>query len=581
MAKAGKNRKRVIWLLGTILVLFVGFFTWIKWRSNAMTLQQSLAHELQVSPDLLVINMPPAPGRYPGAVLVNPKPGQYFAVKQVERPATQPTASFTMASRRILDGTAVLKSATRFAGGSLAGLESVTVEMELAQGRVFEAELPKLRDELLANTDVYKASKNRQQPEVIVRAYEAIPKIILRRTSSISAEAWAKVKDAAISSEGAIDQGESVTIQLKSAVVVGFESATVEYVTDNFSIGGPTGVKLIPKRTPVGPLPATTPSTGPATSTRSAPLFLALSSPRYNHVGFANLPAASHSTSVMTSTLQDLGASALPTENPDELLATSSFQSLLQNCKATVAHSKPPLFIFYHAGHSISVRSGVIYLVMGDYAGNLEHDIGKGRQTGLLTQPGQPLARSNIDDIARTLDAIDSELSDDLPGLISVSRLHAQLSEWNVPFAVLIDGCYPSTEMDKLRKILQLTEYGDHYGLGDPGSALFRYGARLRQFADPPFLRATNVVILGAKPGSAAIAQRLPTVDWELAPDVGPLAAKAAVAAQAIASAPTDHTWGTFLRALVDQGFVGEIDPKGTISWSDFSFLDQLRLPQN
>jgi hypothetical protein len=95
------------------------------------------------------------------------------------------------------------------------------------------------------------------------------------------------------------------------------------------------------------------------------------------------------------------------------------------------------------------------------------------------------------------------------------------------------------------------------------------YADMLRHFTDDfSYLHAENPVVLAAKPGTLAMAARDPR--WAWGDPVGPLASRLAgyVAASRLDDEPP--SLGDVVRAAAEYRGLGEIRPRGSISWSDF-----------
>ena len=187
---------------------------------------------------------------------------------------------------------------------------------------------------------------------------------------------------------------------------------------------------------------------------------------------------------------------------------------------------------------------------------------------------GHPLSGSTIDDIAKVVAAAGQELATSEPGLIAVAELHRELTETGVPFAIVVDGCYPAEAMDQLRTELRFTPWGDYYGLaGGLMGDVQEYQRALRTYGEAPYLRSANPVIFAAKPGSLAPVTAHPLYASDLLSGVGPLAAKLTGTYLYALEHHEDMSLGVWLRRITDFAGTGELDVKGSISWSAFDAL--------
>ena len=143
-----------------------------------------------------------------------------------------------------------------------------------------------------------------------------------------------------------------------------------------------------------------------------------------------------------------------------------------------------------------------------------------------------------------------------------------------MPFAIVVDGCYAADAISKLREELRFTPWGDYYGDADsPMREIHEYQQALRAYGEAPYLRSANPVIFAARPGTLAIVARHPFFDGDLVGGVGPLAAKLGGTYQYALEHREDLSLGVWLRRITDFAGTGELDVKGSISWSSFDAL--------
>jgi hypothetical protein len=183
-----------------------------------------------------------------------------------------------------------------------------------------------------------------------------------------------------------------------------------------------------------------------------------------------------------------------------------------------------------------------------------------------------------MDDLLAVMQAVEDLVPAEVPGLVQLVDVHGRLVESGIPFILLVDGCYPSSGMDQLRSELYLTEWGDYFGPGlspDMG----RYSKALAIYGERPYLTNQNPVVLAAKPGTEARVRANPWNEWDFSPRVGPLAGRIASNIRRYRGSGEELSWGNLLRLMSDQiRGLGELDVRGSITWSDFSVFDRLRL---
>jgi hypothetical protein len=241
---------------------------------------------------------------------------------------------------------------------------------------------------------------------------------------------------------------------------------------------------------------------------------------------------------------------------------------------ATLQAKKPRAFVLYYAGHAVPGQAGAEYLVMGDYQGKLTNDLQQTTPFVSREIAEGPLAGSNIKDIMRVVAAAGQELPTSKPGLVAVADIHRELTEAGVPFTVVIDGCFGADAISKLREELRFTPWGDYYGPGDGVTrGLQEYQQALQTYGEAPYLRSDNPVIFAARPGTLARPVMHPVYESDLVPRVAPLAAKLLGSYLFALENREDLSLGLWLRRITDFAGTGELDVKGSISWSNFDAL--------
>ena len=571
-------KKPVLIILGVAAVGFggLGLTHFIfKPSPQAKVLQAALADQFNSSPEAVVPNLPSRAGRYPGAVLAVTEKGSELLVRRGERPEVVPPVSGALKAVRLSDANAAWQLAGKAFGGSLKGEGSATVEVDLENVRIFEEEAGKLAEALRADNSVSRARSTGQAVVVITRAYEAIPVVTVKQNSTAKSEDWAKLKDQLTKAKGEITSDNSVVFRSSEPQVVAYETSDAKLIAGNFSAGDG---KLELKRrlaTNGGTSAAPRPEDLGAKAAGEEVAFAVVTSSAYSHDDFGDLPEALSSAVLASELFQMAGAQALETGLKEtSKLTVESFAAARERLKEALKAKKPKAFVLYYAGHAVSGMAGAQYLVMGDYQGKLAEDL---QQTTPFVPPSAangPLAGSNISDLMKVVAAAGQELATSAPGLVSVADIHRDFSEAGVPFALVIDGCYAASAMDDLRKELSLTPWGDYYGTdGRLAGDLQTYHQALKAYGEAPYLRSANPVILAARPGTVAQPQRHPFFESDLVPGVAPLSAKLLGTYLYAMENGENLSLGVWLRRITDFAGTGELDVKGSISWSDFEAL--------
>ena len=92
-------------------------------------IREALGRAFNRPVQLIELNLPPADGRYPGAVLVTPRPGQNLPLRRAYRPNDIPIHATSLRASFLGEAEAALSSSIF---GSAASAGDVTVEIKLA-----------------------------------------------------------------------------------------------------------------------------------------------------------------------------------------------------------------------------------------------------------------------------------------------------------------------------------------------------------------------------------------------------------------------------------------------------------------
>ena len=524
---------------------------------------------------LIEINLPPADGRYPGAVLVAPQEGQILPLRKALRPSQIPVSVGTVRVNTSDSASASLVG--RWLSGSSSA--DAVVEITLDDVRLFEAVIDdSFRQVLLDDRELERAEKRMLNPRVVVRTYEAIVSFDVRRAANLSAEAWEESKKALVKAGGKLKDESAVSFTGKEPVVVAYETLAVAFDTTTMNAAPANKVKLTESmalRDGAGPieLAAFDLKTGSQKVRYSL-----LGNSRYRSDRFGNLSVVKPSHELVKQVFDLSGASALLNESKT-VLTKKGLADELNEVAAKIRTERPSLFVLYYAGHAIAGPGGQLYLVMNDYEGDPVKDMGEDFLLGLprahLDNPSSPASGSNLQNLLDVVTALQAESPLEIVGLYPVSSIAKQLEGIDVPYILLIDGCYEHSQIDRLRESLHLTQKGDYFGPREWGGPdeNERLEKAIRQFGQAPYLRSKNAVIFSATPGSVAVAEADPRPSLFNDQFVAPLAGRIYRRMEAAVAHAEDTSWGAFLQSIVDVKPLGERRVFGTVSWSDFSLL--------
>lgn len=582
VAKSKLVTKLAIALAAVVAVAVVSLLVMhylVRPKPQRKVLQSALADQFGGDSSAIIPNVPARNGRYPGAVLAVSAGGSELLVRRMDRPESAPAASGSLTGAQLSEASAAWQLAGRLFGAGAEGSGSATVVIDLQEIRIFEQEASKLAADLRNDESVNRARASGQQVAVVTKAYEAIPTVMVRQRSDAKSEDWAKLKGALVNAKGELLADNSVLFRGVEPQVVAYETSEAKFIATSFSTGD-AKVELKARRAGAQMVTAPQPKDFGAHAAGADVAFSVIASPVYANKDFGDLPAATASAVLVDELFEAADAKRIDTGlNPSARLTTNIFAATCRRLVALVKERKPRAFVLYYAGHAVSGMAGAQYLVMGDYKGRLADDL---KETSPITprrNPTLPSAGSNIDDIARALNAAAQELPETKPGLVPIAELYRELAETGVPFAIVVDGCYAAEAISKVREELQLTPWGDFYGVADGGPAQVReYQEALRAYGQAPYLRSSNPVIFSARPGTVASVVKHPFFGGDLISEVAPLAAKLGGTYLYALENRDELPLGVWLRRITDFAGTGELDVRGSISWSTFEALRPVRM---
>jgi hypothetical protein len=251
------SRKRAkIVLVLFALVVAVGIITWSIPRIFRGDFRKSLAKQLNVDPDFLHLNIPPAPNRLPGAAFVVRGPA-LLLVPPLARDQLGQGATFEMDWRELDRSDAQSHLNAGPWSGLFSAETSDTVRLRLRDCRILEAAPEPIRKQLVESADVRRQANAGHQPLVIVRSYEGRLELKIERGNKSNAAVWAnKLKvaretGAVTSADGKLKVAEAddqhVVISWMEPVVFAYEAASARLFADHLG-STPDRIELTPVR---------------------------------------------------------------------------------------------------------------------------------------------------------------------------------------------------------------------------------------------------------------------------------------------------------------------------------------------
>jgi hypothetical protein len=185
------SKKR--WILVCILlaiVLIAGAATLIIPRFLQSDFRKSLAQQLNVDPEFLHLNIPPAPNRLPGAAFVTRGP-VLALVPSLSRDDLTAGNFFEMEWRELGHNDAQSQIGAGLWRGLFSAETNDVFRVQLHSCRILEASPERIRNQLLQSEDVRRQADAGYKPLVIIRSYEGKLELKIERGSNSNATLWA------------------------------------------------------------------------------------------------------------------------------------------------------------------------------------------------------------------------------------------------------------------------------------------------------------------------------------------------------------------------------------------------------
>ena len=537
-------------------------------------LRSALASALQVGEDRqqdFFINLPPAGSRLPGSILATNRLLVLDAT-DAGNPDIHSGANFQISTDDAVAASALGSLSVPVLREAAENKQSVSLELRIEKGKVLEMDGPRLKRRLLESQPARDAANKGTDPLVITRAYSGQLTFVLHRRTKERGEFWDRLARSAAGSKDSrlhvsadrASEGE-LRIEVSDPVIFAFEASSATFITNHLGVE-PSDVQLRPVR------PSRLTAAAVAQSSPPLPWSLAtISSGYYPSLQTLTQKWNASSARLVRDTLAEYSPARASSLAATEAapLSESTISTFIAdlNSRAHEIHSR--FIVVYYVGHAITWPSGEITLVLGD-AKEIQHFSQRPEKEALDQSFGR-----NIGDLARLGDALSANLEELPPGFLPLRTLYSELEKADLPFALIVDGCLPMDEFERSREALGIMADRSRQSFFfarpdlDINESFSQLGSLMRHVMDAqPFLHSSNPVILAAKPGTLAFSSPNPDLVWD---SVGPMAARLAHLFRASHFEADRPGLSSLVERVVDFRGTGEISPKGSISWSDFS----------
>jgi hypothetical protein len=204
-------------------------------ESAGAGLKETIAEKFGVPPNAFVLNLPPRPGCLPGSIFTDDLRVPLSRTR-LDDPKFEfgPTFQFSADIGSELGANAGGGVSDWFGVAAKASALSNAV-IEFKNARIIELLGPELKRRVLADPDALAAAARRIPPFAVLRAFQGSATLTLTKKDAASAEAWAKVKQAAVQANvGANASAEDkLLISVSEPFVFGFEVVQLNYVTQH------------------------------------------------------------------------------------------------------------------------------------------------------------------------------------------------------------------------------------------------------------------------------------------------------------------------------------------------------------
>jgi hypothetical protein len=566
-----KTAKRSLLIVSAALLVAAGAFVIVRLTAPPKDLRSALAAALRLPKERelnFFVNLPPAGSRYPGAILVAPQ-------MLVLEPSTSSDTGivegdhFTLVTSDAVVAGALSSFQSDLLTTAGRDKENLDVALQVSNGRVLEMAVPQIKQRLLSSQSAQSAANKGTDPIVITRAYAGVLTFILRQRSDAGARLIADLAKAPeLTAGGSVKldasktgQGE-LSIQVERPVVFAFEASSAQYITNHLG-ANPDDVSLTPVK------PSEIKPAGRTSAGAAIPWTLAtISSGYYQHLRTTNQPWNSRSADTVERALGLFNPTSTIRlrANSNDPLTSNDLKQFVTRLGATAKENHSQFILVYYIGHTLSWPKGDIALVLGD-----AEEIPEPKRDYTNDTISKRVG-ANVGSLSQLADALNANLETLPSGYMPLREVYAELDKAGISFALIVDGCLRNDEFEQFRGGLGLSsdrETRTFFYTGPDGkllSSLDAFDSKLHHFADS--LPAENPVILAAKPGTFAQPWSDPDLDWG---EVGPLSARITNYVRASVWDQEPPTLGDVLSNVTDYKGTGEISPKGSISWSDFT----------
>lgn len=200
--------------------------------------KQIVARTFHANSEYLVMNLPPRPDAWPGAIFTA---NLRFPISHGDPndPKLHRGQAVVIDSKDGFDLTGSLNGgASGWLGGSVEAGDVADVVMSFPDARIVDMDMGDLIRHVEASADAIAAAKRGQIPLLVVKAYSGTPTVTINRKLNASLEAWGKLRsNIKVGAGAAASTDDSVSYKGNGEIVFAFETSQIQFDPSDLNKG--------------------------------------------------------------------------------------------------------------------------------------------------------------------------------------------------------------------------------------------------------------------------------------------------------------------------------------------------------
>ncbi|WP_430409285.1 hypothetical protein [Kordia sp.] len=553
-------KKKIIIALTLIIVSIILVFILPRFFFKK-DLKDSLSSILNISPDNLILNLPPSGSRVPGSVLL-PYNNSYLIYNLNDHSDSDLIKGKTFSVMGEINDFSKITSnpSSGIMESVFSNSQHFKVLIKIDEGQVSELPINRLKEIVSESKDVIGAINEKKQPIIIYKAYSGIVSYVISAKDEKGIDLLndfnEDVKELSkkmpkIEIKSSLKKEKSISFKLTEPVIIAYEALLIDFVINNLSIDD---IKPILTPITVDELEAIESKNSDKISKKNEKKnwgLITIASGHFKNMASLDAPEAKQSADLVKDILNKYAPKFIKSlhSSEDDELTDDELLDWTIDLTMEMLNNPVDYLLIYYVGHGVSLPNGEIVLLQG----NLNKDFAE-----------------------RAIENITPNTSSSGDGLLLTETLYNSFEMTGIPFTLFLDACYPNAEMQKALQRVSMTlgsEDGTnliYYGnedfitdeMSEISNVLSEIGNRFQ------YRTNKNPIIFSSKPGAKAIFQDNPISYYSTG--VAPIA-KRLINYSQYNNYQNPISLYQLIRNTTDlrQG-IGEISLGGTITWSNF-----------